>query len=481
VATQATTAGATRPVTNRVLGSNLTGQVPEQMAADINAQVRADQVDALLGAITSKGIALSRSLMTNQDTASSTAAKRGIQLHLVNMAQVPAKECDNLVLVVRDVEAAYKAARDLINQPAAVAPGGEAGLRFLPETKGRVINYRLTGQTPTDTSATINAQLRADQAGEVLAALRGAGEVLNSSVTENPELVNVTTLKRGLNLTIVPLAGVNPREVQELHGVAADVPGAFNKLLETLQGMAAAGNARIINSNLSNSDPRSINASLVFEAQRTAVNDVEKAFTAAGIEFPSRRVARSTDTANTLDSKIRFALTDLKPAETLDPKRTITMGLEVDDVDKAVARLKTALAGLDQKVREAEFNVAHDPSGHGSAHIVLDTYVSTTPTVLGDISGLNGRQTSLQETRNGQAPETKSFTRERVDLTLVTSPAIIQSNQSVGSSVRAALSSAGGALIYSLYLVLTGLLFVLPFALIVYPIYRVAKRRKTGV
>jgi Flp pilus assembly protein TadB len=116
-----------------------------------------------------------------------------------------------------------------------------------------------------------------------------------------------------------------------------------------------------------------------------------------------------------------------------------------------------------------------------TAHIVLDTYVSATPAVLDDIAALNGRQKSYQETRNAQAPETKSFTKERVDLTLTTHPVqppIVKADQGLGTSARAALSSAAGALLYSVYLVLTGLLFLIPFAVIVWPIWAVMRRRK---
>src|SRR5207244_3436727 len=89
----------------RIVGSSLNGQVPEQKTADIRAEIRAESADDLLKAIEGMGEVLTRSLAANQDTAGTTAAKRGIQLTFVNIASVPPRQVSTVTVAVRDVEA----------------------------------------------------------------------------------------------------------------------------------------------------------------------------------------------------------------------------------------------------------------------------------------------------------------------------------------------------------------------------------------
>ena len=42
------------------------------------------------------------------------------------------------------------------------------------------------------------------------------------------------------------------------------------------------------------------------------------------------------------------------------------------------------------------------------------------------------------------------------------------------------MTTAFAALTYSLYLVVTGVLFILPFGLVIWPFWRMAKRRKAA-
>ena len=71
-----------------MVSSNLTGQKPEQMNADVRAEIRADQADAFLAMLRGSGEVLTSTVQENPDTAGSTSAKRGLQLTLVNIASV---------------------------------------------------------------------------------------------------------------------------------------------------------------------------------------------------------------------------------------------------------------------------------------------------------------------------------------------------------------------------------------------------------
>ena len=76
-----------------------------------------------------------------------------------------------------------------------------------------------------------------------------------------------------------------------------------------------------ISSQLNQSDARNVNATLAFEARRDALPAVEKAFKDAGVDFLSRNIVRSTDTAGTLDTKIRFRIEGgMVSADSLEPR-----------------------------------------------------------------------------------------------------------------------------------------------------------------
>ena len=70
-----------------------------------------------------------------------------------------------------------------------------------------------------------------------------------------------------------------------------------------------------------------------------AAHRVLLAFADAGIDFLSRNIVKSSDTANTLDSKVLFQIDEIRSAESMDPRRIITLAEEVGDVDQARANL----------------------------------------------------------------------------------------------------------------------------------------------
>ena len=198
---------------------------------------------------------------------------------------------------------------------------------------------------------------------------------------------------------------------------------------------------------------------------------------------------RSSDTAGTLDSKVRFIVERLSATDTLEPRRTLTESIQVDDVDKALDALRDSIkkllpAGdglLGTNVREMDSNVARDTKGNAVASLVLDVPKNDSPRLQQAIGAMGGVEKSSQVSKNSAVPD-KDFARERYVLTILSKnknpEPILPPEKSVGTTFRAALTSASGALIYSLYLVVTGLLFILPFALIIWPFWLMFKRRK---
>ena len=183
------------------------------------------------------------------------------------------------------------------------------------------------------------------------------------------------------------VAAVQARESRAMRLVAASVPEAYGKLLGALQEQAA--NVRIITSQLNEVDPRTITAALAFEVRRESLPAVEKAFADAGIDFLSRNVVRSSDTANTLDSKVSFQISELVAADTLPPRKTTMLGLEVENVERAMGSLRGSLpAGI----KEVEFNVAKEQSGRVTGHLIVDVPAANAMTVFSKIRDMGGEE-----------------------------------------------------------------------------------------
>jgi hypothetical protein len=150
------------------------------------------------------------------------------------------------------------------------------------------------------------------------------------------------------------------------------------------------------------------------------------------------------------------------------------LGVEVDDVDKALASLRASLPP--NSVREIEFNLSKESSGRVTGKLVLETPVTNAMTVLTKIKDIGGTEKVNQVMKNNQVPDA-AFARERIELTLTNREAIVESGKGFTATVRAALTSAASALLLSLYLVLTGVLFAGPFVLILWLWYRIFRRR----
>jgi hypothetical protein len=235
---------------------------------------------------------------------------------------------------------------------------------------------------------------------------------------------------------------------------------------------------------LRDSDPRQVSANFTFEVRREKAKTIdEDVLPKAGIVFPASSITRSPDTVNTLDSKVLFQIDEIRSAESMDPRRVITLADEVGNVEKAVAELRKSLQALPKDangpIKEADFTQVRDQAGRVTAHMTLDMPVSRTQDVRNAIGDLGGIEKNNQEIRNTQIPDT-AMARERIDLTLFNKPPapIVESGKGFGQSVRAALTAAAGALLFSVYLVLTGLLFVAPFVLIAWPVWAVIRRKK---
>jgi hypothetical protein len=132
------------------------------------------------------------------------------ELSLYNpLTSATAREKNVITLAVTDVPASYQSLREAATT-----------------AKGRVLNAQLNEQDRQKVTAQLVVEIRRTEIGALQAALDRAGEVTARTVSRAPEGENATDTKVQLELTLVSVAAIAPRETTELVVEVNDVEGA---------------------------------------------------------------------------------------------------------------------------------------------------------------------------------------------------------------------------------------------------------------
>jgi hypothetical protein len=369
---------------------------------------------------------------------------------LYNLANVAPRETDLVTLASVDAEAAYKAI-----------------LKRVDDAQGRVKSSNLNQQKKDQVSGLVEFEVKAADAEPVLAAIKALGEVMSFQATENSDLANVTKSKRGFMITIVALASVQPRETVNVQLAARDVPGAYRLLSEALR----KADARVFESHLNESDRRNISATFSFEIRR----DPEKEF--LGVlkdqgEIYSRTSNRSQDTQNVVDSKVRYDLR-LFPSTNVPPRETVRLALETGKVDQALEAAQKLSAEL--KGRVSDPRKTRTSSGGQTAQVVLEIPLKEGKAAVQRLKAL-GDVTNEELTTNSAIPESELST-SRVELT-ISNEVIVPTDSAPWASIKKGLSVSLLALSWAITLVMIGVCFVGPIALLGWGGWRIAKRTR---
>jgi glycine cleavage system regulatory protein len=313
-----------------------------------------------------------------------------LNLTIYNLANIAPRRTTTLLIVAPNVEEAY---RNLIEQ--------------VNSSGGRVITSTIARPKPDQTAGNINFNVPADKADILLAALRGAGEVIKADTSESPDTQNVTESKRGFSVTISSLSAFAARETQQVQLAAPAVSDAFNEVLNAVRGK----DGRVIHSQLNEQDPQNVTGTIEFEAPRDSLPAVDQAFRHSS-EIVSRIVTRSTDTENTVDTKVHFTLT-VSSADRLPARESLTAQLAATDVTDAYAAIRAAVP-KGGHILTSELN-EQDPQ-NVSAHLVFDLPQAAEPAM----QDLLKKNTAVLSRQVHRVPEGQvAVDKLRVELTLV--------------------------------------------------------------
>jgi hypothetical protein len=368
---------------------------------------------------------------------------------LYNLANVQARETVHIDLACKDAEETYKAI-----------------LKRIDEAGGRVVASNLDRQRGERTTGQITFEIKAADAEAVQIDVRAQGEVMRLQVTENPNRRNVTEAKRGFVCRIFAMGTVAPRETTTIALASKDVAASYHALLEVLK---TAG-ARVLSASLNERDRQNVTASLDFEVSREREKEVNDALAAAG-DIISRTAQRTQAVQNVVDSKTRLSLSLMNLA-VLAPRETQTLAIEVGDVDEAVVKIDAILGTTGGRLVDKQFS--RERSGRVVARIVMTVPLRDSVTVVAQIKSL-GTVRVVEASRNPRVPDS-DLAVARLDVTVSNADLIIPSDEGFWATIRSGLGTSFQAISYSLMLIIIGVCVILPWALIVWILWKLYRR-----
>jgi hypothetical protein len=373
------------------------------------------------------------------------------QVHFYNLTNVAPRETVQVNLASLDVEAAVKTLLARIDKAA-----------------GRILSSNLNSARGDQAQADLQFEVKTAAADAVLEDVKAAGEVMRLNVTENPDAQNTTRKKRGFRVQMVALSAAAARETDQIQLACTDVAASYRAVQEAV----AKVKGRVRNAQLNEQDRRNITATLDFEVRRDDEAVLRAALTTAGDVY-TRKVSRAADSENVVDSKVHWQVTFINQAS-IPPRETYIFGIEVADVDRTAATL-SALVG-ERQGRTVESNVSRERSGQVTGKLVYDVPMAKLHELIDELRAAG----TVRVQRSAKHPEVPDspLAVARVEVTLSNKELIVPSDEGIGASVRRGLSDSFKILAWSLRLLIFGLCILLPWALVIWAIYRLVVRMR---
>lgn len=369
-------------------------------------------------------------------------------VHFYNLTDVPPRETVLVSLACIDVEAALKTLLARVDKAA-----------------GRVLSSNLTSTRGAQTQGDLQFQVKTTLADPVLEDIKTAGEVMSLQVRETTNM-ETTRKKRGFQVKLWALEAATARETDELQLACTDVAASYRQVQEAV--LKTKGRVRI--AQLNEQDRRNVTATLDFEARRADEDSIRAALLQAGAVY-TRRVSRAAEADNVVDSKVHWQITFVNQAN-IPPRETYKFGVEVADVDQTAATLSALASQHGGRIVEA--NIARERRGQVTGKLIFDVPMAEVRELLDALKSA-GTVRVQQSVKHPEVPDS-ALAIVRLDVTLSNAELIVPSDDGVGPSVRRGLADSVAVLSWSLRILILGLCVLLPWALVIWAIYRLVAR-----
>jgi hypothetical protein len=436
-------------VKSRVINAQINEQDRRNISAVLDFVIRRADEGTLQTLLSAAGETLTRHVTRLPESPNVTDARVLAKVELVDLDAVQPRETILVKIAAMDVPAAYRKLREAIGK-----------------IKSRVINTQINEQDRRNITAQLDFTVGRSDEGTLEELLAGAGETLTRQVSRLPESATVTDSKVLAKVELIDSESLPPRETVILKIAAVDVPAAYQKLRDTV----AKAKGRVAAAQLNEQDRRNVTATLNFDVTRKEESVVQTTLSEAG-EALTRQVSRQQENISVTDTRVAFKV-EMMAAAAIQPRETTTLALEVTDVSNALSVFNAEVK--EAQGRTVETTVGQDRNGQVSAKVIYDVPLSIAA-VLAERFKTAGHVRVHQVTRDPQAPEGK-LALGRIVVTVSTADVLVPSDQGLWPEIRRGLAFSLRGLSMSASWLIVGLLFVLPWLLLIYVVVWLVRR-----
>jgi len=432
-----------------IFGDQLNVQDQQNVTAQLDFAVRRTDEGAAEAAIKDAGESISRHVARLPQNESTTDSKVAYRVQLVSVNVVPARETVTMRLAVAKVSEAYEKLREAISK-----------------AKGHVVNDQLNVQDQQNVTAKLDFNVRRSEEGAMRAALQDAGEAVSRHVTRLAENENITDSKVAFQIELVSIINIPARETITLQIAATNVTEAYDKL----RAAVANTTGRLVNAQLNAQEGQQVTADVDFDVRRGEEEVIRAALKEAGAVL-SRQVNRRPEGDNVTDGKVTYNV-KLTDANNIRPRETVTLGIDVSDVEGTQSALTAKVKEAGGRVVDAATGL--ERNGRVTAILKYDVPLTAKADVV-EAFKKSGTVRVQTLARDPQAPEGE-LAQARIELHLSNGEMLLPRDQGLWAQIRNGLSFSLVGLMYSVSLLIIGVLFVLPWVLVIWAIIWVVRR-----
>ncbi len=437
----------------RVTTSNLNRQRNDQTTGVIAFDVKSAEAEAVLLDVRQAGEVMRFTTVENPDLQSVTKSKRGFQVEVFAMGTIAPRETLNVNVAAKDVAAAFKALVE-------AARKGEA----------RILVSQLNEGDRRNVNARLDIDVRREHEAAVEAAIAAAGETTSRTSQRSEDSENVVDSKIKFVLNVRDLGNLMPRETAKLTVAAKEVGTAFKSLLDAARQVQAWVHV----SQLMETDPQNVTAALTIDVRREQAAAIEAALKAAGTTY-SRTVQQAAANSGAVESKLRWEI-QLFDRARIQPREIYTVGIEVGNVENAVALLEKIVAegkGTVEDVKDSR----DSRSGRQASVITLRVPLMEAAATQERLKTLGSRK-EMDGRKNPGVPLNDVAVAQFV--VTLSNDLILSPDAGPWANIKRGLAVSMTALSYALMLIMIGLCFVTPMALLAWgglKLYRKTKAK----
>jgi hypothetical protein len=273
----------------RIVTRSLNRPKASEVTATIHFEVPAKVAQAISDFVLGQGEVTYQTMTENRDTRNVTETKEGFQVQIMATWMVPPRETITIKLASDDVSNAYKTLHGQID-----------------DWTGRLLDGRLNEGDPSRTTAYLDFEVPRAKEDALSAQLLALGDIFSRDSARARQSQNTIDSKVRVQLTVIDLSQVPPRESMLLALEVGDVDETFAEF----RRIVGERKGRIVSSNLARQRSGQIIGKLVCDVPLRTFEAVVKEMESKG----NVRVAEASRNPQVPDSDLAIARIDVTVA-----------------------------------------------------------------------------------------------------------------------------------------------------------------------